>query len=77
MAGPGIVELAGRRFTAACVRSGGLWRVEAPADQSARLPALVAGDRCCLTVDGEEVEVEVMTAGRVGEVFRFVLLPLP
>jgi hypothetical protein len=71
-----MVELAGRRFTAVCVRSGGLWRIEAPANQSARLPVLVAGDRCGLTVDGEEVEVEVMTAGRIGEVIRFVLLPL-
>ena len=73
----GIVELAGRRFTATWVRSGGLWRIEVAADQTAKLPALVPGDRCNLTVEGVTVEVEVMTAGRVGDVFRFVLLPLP
>ena len=76
MAGLRIVELAGRRFEAVWVRAGGLWRIEAAADQAAKLPALVAGDRCGLTVEGEEVEVEVMTAELIGEVIRFVLLPL-
>jgi hypothetical protein len=77
MAKSGIIELAGRRFNATWVRSGGLWRIDAPADQAARLPSLVAGDRCVLTVGGHAVEVEVMSAGRAGDVYRFVLLPLP
>ena len=76
MPGLRVVELAGRRFEAVWVRAGGLWRIEAAADQAAKLPALVAGDRCGLTVEGEEVQVEVMTAERIGEVIRFVLLPL-
>jgi hypothetical protein len=76
MPGLRVVELAGRRFEAVWVRAGGLWRIDAAADQAAKLPVLVAGDRCRLTVDGEEIEVEVMTAGRVGQVIRFVLLPL-
>jgi hypothetical protein len=76
MASSGVVELAGRRFTAVWKRSGGLWQIDAAANQTAKLPVLVAGDRCTLKVDGEQIEVEVMTAGRVGKVFRFVLLPL-
>jgi hypothetical protein len=76
MANTGTVELAGRRFTAVWKRSGGLWQIDAAANQTVKLPTLVAGDRCQLKVDGEEFEVEVMTAGRVGKVFRFVLLPL-
>jgi hypothetical protein len=76
MAGLLVVELAGRRFEAVWVRGGGLWQIDAAADQVHKLPVLVAGDRCRLTVEGEEVEVEVMMAGRVGEVIRFVLLPL-
>jgi hypothetical protein len=76
MASSGVVELAGRRFKAVWRRSGGLWRIDAAVDQTAKLPFLVAGDRCGLKADGDEIEVEVMTAGRAGKVFRFVLVPL-
>jgi hypothetical protein len=72
----GVVELAGRRFMAHWTRAGGLWRIDATAGQAAKLPVLVAGDRCLLKVGDKEIEVEVMTAGPVGSVFRFVLLPL-
>jgi hypothetical protein len=76
MAGLRVVELAGRRFKAVWVRAGGLWRIDAAANQGAKLPVLAAGERCRLKVEEKEVEVEVMSAGRVGEVIRFVLLPL-
>ena len=75
MANSGTVELAGRRFQAVWKRSGSLWQIDA-ANQTAKLPTLVAGDRCQLKVEGEEFEVEVMTAGRVGKVFRFVLMTI-
>jgi hypothetical protein len=77
MANSGIVELAGRRFATVWKRSGGLWQVDASPNQTAKLPVLVAGDRCQFVVGGETINVEVMSAGSVGKVFRFVLLPLP